>query len=81
MNKLSGVLNNHLILVVDADKDLEEMKEVFIKQENMLMGRGRTKQNTEDKENIAQSVGCKRLAVDNIKDGGRKMILLEKGQI
>jgi len=69
------------VIVVDADKDLEEMKEVFIKQENILMGRGSQKQKSEDKENIAQSVGCKRLAVDNIEDGGRKMILLEKGQI
>ena len=57
MNKLSGVLNEHLIVVVDADKDLEEMKEVFTRQENKLMGRGRIKQNTEDKENIAESVG------------------------
>jgi len=69
------------VIVVDADKDLEEMKEVFIKQENILMGRGRSKQNTEDKENIPESVGCKRVAVDNIEDSGRKKILLEKGQI
>jgi len=70
------------VIVVDADKDLEEMKEVFIKQENILMGRGLQKQYTEDKENIAQSISCKRIAVDdNIDDGGRKVILLEKGQI
>merc|ERR1712179_664070 len=51
------------VIVVDADKDLEEMKVVFIK-----------------KENITQSVGCKRLAVNaNIEDSGRKKILLEKG--
>ena len=67
--------------MVDADKDLEEMKEVFVQQENILTERGRQKQNTEDKENIAHSVGCKRIAVDdNIDDGGRKVILLEKGQ-
>jgi len=69
------------VIVVDADKDLEEMKEVFIKQENVLMGRGRLKQKSEDKENIAQSVGCKRIAVDDNIEGGRKKILLEKGQI
>jgi len=70
------------VIVVDADKDLEEMKEVFIKQENILMGRGSQKQKSEDKENIAQSFACKRLAVnDNIEDSGRKKILLEKGQI
>ena len=70
---------------MDADKDLEEMKEAFIRQENIVIEKGRLKQEAEDKENVARSVGCKRANVnndcDNIENGRKKMALLEKGQI
>ena len=79
------IFNKHFIVVVDADKDLEEMKEAFIRQENIVIEKGRLKQEAEDKENVARSVGCKRVNVDNdgdnIENGRKKMALLEKGQI
>jgi len=71
------------VIVVDADKDLEEMREVFSRQEKILIKRARLDQKFDDeKENIAASVGSKRVAGDkDTDDGGRKVILLEKGQL
>merc|ERR1712002_985528 len=74
------------VIVVDADKDLEEMKEAFTRQENIVISKGRLKHEAEDKENIARLVGCKRVNVDdddggNTDNGRKKMVLLEKGQI
>jgi len=73
------------VIVVDADKDLEEMKEAFIRQENIVIEKGRFKQEAEDKENAARSVGCKRANVDddgdNIENSRKKIVLVEKGQI
>jgi len=71
------------VIVVDADKDLEEMREVFSRQEKILIKRARLDQKFDDeKENIASSSGFKRVAGDkDTDDGGRKVILLEKGQL
>jgi len=71
------------VIVVDADKDLEEMREVFSRQEKMLLKSARLNQKCDDeKENIAASGGFKRVAgYNDTDDGGRKVILLEKGQL
>merc|ERR1712098_308944 len=71
------------VIVVDADKDLEEMREVFSRQEKILIKRARLDQKLDDeKENIVASGGSKRVAYDkDTDDGGRKVILLEKGQL
>ena len=69
-----------MIVVVDADRDLLEMKEAFTRQENIVMGRGLFKHKTEVEENIAPSISFKRVAVDVI-DGRRKVTILERGQI
>jgi len=69
------------VLVVDADKDIGEMKEAFAKQEKVIFGRSRKKViDDEDKENSSiSSVGNKR-RIDC--EGGRrkKNVLVELKQ-
>ena len=74
------------VAVVDADKDLDEMQEVFARQEEIVMGRARhVKDNGDDKENsnITVSAGSKRVADDtgDGTEGRKKAVLMEKGQI
>ena len=68
------------VAVVDADKDIEEMKEVFARQEEIILGRARQmKEDENDKENCKLStVGNKRVADDDTVVGRRKAVLVEK---
>ena len=64
------------VAVVDADKDIEEMKEVFARQEEIVLGREGQMNEEDDKENYRVStVGSKRAA-----GGRRKAVLVEKSQ-
>jgi len=72
------------VIVVDANKDITEMQEVYDEQEENLMGRARqhTTEEDDDKENIAVPISNKRVAdEEDIDDGGRKVVLMEKGRI
>jgi len=74
------------VIVVDADKDLDEMQEVFARQEEIVMGRARqVEENGDNKENsnITVSAGSKRVADDtgDGTEGRKKAVLMEKGQI
>ena len=68
------------VAVVDADKDLDEMQEVFARQEEIVMGRAR---HDKENSNITVSAGSKRVADDtgDGTDGRKKAVLMEKGQI
>jgi hypothetical protein len=66
--------------VVDADKDIEEMQEVFARQEEIILGRERQmKEDEDDKENCKLSaVSNKRVAEEDTVGGRRKAVLVEK---
>jgi len=68
------------VIVVDANKDIEEMQEVFARQEEIILGRERQmKEDEDDKENCKLStVSSKRVADDDIVGGRRKAVLVEK---
>jgi len=74
------------VIVVDANKDLEEMKNVFARQEELITSRAREtlaseKKREDDKENCdLVKVGTKRLASDDGEGGRRKSVLMESGQ-
>ena len=74
-----------MLAVVDANKDIIEMQEVYDEQEKNLMGRARqhtTEEDDDNKENISVPIFNKRIAdVKDIDDGGRKVVLMEKGRI
>jgi len=61
------------VIVVDANKDLEEMQEVFARQEEVIFGKARQMKEEDDKENI---LGSKRTG----NGGRRKPILKEQAQ-
>ena len=65
------------VTVVDANKDLEEMQEVFARQEKIVFGRARQMKKDDEKENCRMSiVGSKRTA----SRGRRKAVFVEKAK-
>ena len=61
--------------MVDANKDIEEMQEVFARQEEIILGRAR-QMKEEAENNRVSTFGSKRTA----SAGKRKTVLVEKAQ-
>eukprot|EP00092_Neocalanus_flemingeri_P083752 GFUD01105131.1.p1 GENE.GFUD01105131.1~~GFUD01105131.1.p1 ORF type:complete len:320 (+),score=110.35 GFUD01105131.1:87-962(+) len=72
------------VIVVDANKDIDEMREVFARQKEIVMRKAREihvcekAKESDDKENCKLAkVGSKRLASDDVEGGRRKSVLVE----